>query len=210
MPSGYRAQLFDAMGVELAYTATSSATIECDETWIHNPLNPAGARQVGIEDLDGTRIGRPVSGTVHESDTRSLGLLIAGHRRGVRVDMILSTTDLATADAFDDMLGGYDDEDQTIPVLCIRTPRPYSRLPATFFAFTEDLGQVPRTVHMGGALIEWDGSFQEVAPPSPGLVLPLLRRDDIDVAFATRNALDAAYLRRLDIDRDYSKAGLAG
>jgi len=50
----------------------------------------------------------------------------------------------------------------------------------------------------------------EVAPPAPGLLLPTLRRMDIDAAYPTRAARAAAYATRLQRDTDYSKAGFAG
>jgi hypothetical protein len=62
---------------------------------------------------------------------------------------------------------------------------------------------------MGGTLNEWEMSADEAEPPFPGIIVPLLTRDDIDAAFDTRDDLDAGYATRLDIDRDFTKAGSA-
>lgn len=208
--SAYRALMYDGAGVEIGYTSTATATLDVNESWIHNPLYPAGAAQIDVDQTSARRLARRSDGAVEHSDNRVLGVLISGLRRGLQgVDLFLSTQSLETANRFQDMLGGYDETDQTVPVLCIRTP-PYDRLPRTFFAAVLELAEKPVNVHMGGELIEYEATgLDEVAPPFPGLVVPLLTRDDVDAFYASRNALDAAYLRRLDIDRDYSKAGTA-
>jgi hypothetical protein len=59
-------------------------------------------------------------------------------------------------------------------------------------------------------LVTFALTVTEVSPPAPGLVLPTLRREDIDAAYATRAARAAAYATRLARDTDFSLAGLAG
>jgi hypothetical protein len=103
------------------------------------------------------------------------------------------------------MLGGYT---TNVPaVLCIRTPGPAPRIPRLLFAAALDAREV-----IGGVnrLLTVQVTIDEVAPPSPGLLLPTLRREDLDIAYATRAAGDAAYPTRLARDTDFSKAGLFG
>lgn len=208
--STYRAEQFGADGLSLGFTPTAVATLEVGVAWIHNPLDPHGAVQIDIDDSSGRALTRVSSGEVLYPQNRTLGVLIAGPRRGLSgVELFLSTSSTVTADEFQDMLGGYSESDQTTPILCIRAPQTFTRLPPTFFAAVLELTEKPVTVHMGGQLIEYQASGEEVSPPYPGLVVPLLTRNDIDAFYATRNALDAAYAKRLDIDRDYSLAGTA-
>ena len=49
----------------------------------------------------------------------------------------------------------------------------------------------------------------EVAPPAPGLFIPLLRAADVNAFYATAAAANAAYLTASDLNRDYSLAGYA-
>lgn len=207
--STYRAQMFLGTA-DGGYTSTASATCESDVPWIHNPLEPGGAAQIDVDHSSARSLVRPTDGSLEHAENRVLGIVVAGPRRGLKgVQLMLSTDSLEVADALQTMLGGYDENDQKIPVLCIRTPR-FDRLPRTFFAAVFSLEEKPVTVHMGGTLIEFSaGDVNEASPPFPGLIIPLLTRDDIDASFASRNAIDAAYLRRLDVDRDYSKAGTA-
>ncbi|MBX3435919.1 MAG: hypothetical protein KF861_00290 [Planctomycetaceae bacterium] len=210
VPATYRAQLFDASGADLGYTVTASTTLERSASWIHNPLDPFGAAQIDVDDGTGRNLTRTSDGEVLYPQNRTLGVLLAGPRHGLTgVDLFLSTTSKDGADAFQAMLGGYDITDQPTPTLCVRTPPQYSRLPPTFFAAVLSMTEKPITVHMGGELIEFEGSADEVAPPYPGIIVPLLTRDDVDAFYSTRDLLDAAYARRIDIDRDYSLVGTA-
>jgi hypothetical protein len=212
--STYRAQLLDINDAELGYTDTATTALVYDQPWIHNVLDPYGAAQIDVEHRTAMSLKRRSEGEIYYAERRTLGVLMAGQRHGVEgVGLHLSTTSKVDADKFQDMLGTYDDADEgtgdRLPLLCIRTPAPWDRLPRTFFAAVLEIEELPLNVHMGGQVIEFSATADETAPPFPGIVVPLLTRNDIDAFYATRNALDAAYARRIDIDRDYSKAGTA-
>lgn len=205
--SDYRAQMFTTGGADAGYTVTASATLDVDECWVHNPVDPAGATAIDVADKSGKALTRPISGERFYPEQRSLAVFVTGRRLGLQgVDLYFSTADAAVAAKFESMFGGYDDDDQLPPVLCVRTP-PLIDIPRVFFAGTLSPTLKPITVHMGGNLREWEGQFDEASPPFAGIIVALLKRDDIDAFFSTRNALDAAYATRLAIDRDYAKAG---
>lgn len=208
VPSIYRARMYVGT-VDVGWTDTVTAQLDSEDCWVHNPLDPTGAVLIDIADSSGRALTRPTTGEVFYPENRSLGVLVSGRRRGLEgVEMFFSTTSVEVAAKFEAMLGGYNDDDQTIPILCIRTP-PWIDIPRTFYAWIQALTKKPINVHMGGTLREWEGSGDEMAPPAPGLVVALLTRDDISAYYATRNALSAAYATRTAIDRDYSKAGTA-
>jgi hypothetical protein len=205
--SAYRVQMF-AAGIDQGYSVTVSATLAVTDCWVHNTLDPTGAVMIDVTDASGKSLNRPIDGEVFYPEGRSLGVLISGRRRGLQgVDMFFSTLDTTVATKFEAMLGGYEDTDQMIPILCVRTP-PYIDIPRTFYAGMLSPRRLPINVHMGGTLRNWAATADELAPPAPGLVVALLSRDDIDFFYATRNAVDAAYSSRLALDRDYTKAGL--
>lgn len=207
--SEYRAELFDSAGDSLGYTPSASTVLEVDESWVHNPLDPQGATAIDIADDSGRELSRPVNGERFYPEQRILAMFVTGRRLGLQgVKLYFSTDQPDIAAKFEAMLGGYDESDAAVPVLCVRTP-PFTDFPRTFYAGVLDPRLKPITVHMGGALREWEYTADEAAPPFPGIVVPLLTRNDIDAAFATRNELDAYYPSRLAIDRDYTKAGTA-
>lgn len=204
----YRAEMFDSGGVSLGFTDTSeSVTLSVEETWIHNPLDPWNAVAIDLADRSGRALTRPISGQRYTVEQRPLAIFITGQRRGLEgVELFLSTDDTEVAAKFEGMLGDY--TTQTVPVLCVRTP-PLIDIPRTFFAGVMAPTARPVNVHMGGTLRTWDVNADEGEPPFPGIIVPLLTRDDIDAAYATRDDLDAAYPTRLDIDRDFGLAGTA-
>lgn len=207
--STYRAEVFDAAGVSLGFTPTASARLDVNESWVHNPLDPQGATAIDVADTSGRALSRPINGERFYPEQRVLAMFVTGRRLGLQGVELYFSTDLPdVATKFEAMLGGYEEDDATVPVLCVRTP-PFTDFPRTFYAGILSPTLKPVNVHMGGTLREWEASADEAAPPFPGIVVPLLTRNDIDAAFATRNALDAAYPTRIAIDRDYTKAGTA-
>lgn len=206
--SDYKAEMF-ASGVSAGWIAVTSETLDVDEVWVHNPLDPAGATAIDLADTSARTLSRPIRGKKYQPQARTLGVLITGRRGGLEgVDLFFETDDATVAEKFEAMFGGYEDDDQLPPILCVRGI-PYLDLPAPFFAGVLDPKKKPINVHMGGTLRNWDVSADEVEPPFPGIIVALLRRMDIDYFYSTRNARDAAYASRLANDRDYSKAGIA-
>jgi hypothetical protein len=208
IPAAWRAHLFVGT-TDVGFTDTVTAQLDSDGCYVHNPIDPTGSIRIDIADTSGRALTRPTDGEVFYPEGRSLGVLVSGRRRGLKgVDMYFSTTSADVAAKFEAMLGGYNDDDQTVPVLCIRTP-PWIDIPRTFYAAVLELTKKPVNVHMGGNLREWESSVDEMSPFAPGIVVALLTRDDISAFFSTRNAVQAAYASRTAIDRDYAKAGTA-
>ncbi|QPE05315.1 hypothetical protein IT882_04400 [Microbacterium schleiferi] len=201
----YRAEMFDVDGISLGYTPTATVTLDVATTWVHNPLDPWNAVEIDLADSSGKALTRPVNGQRYYPEQRPLAVFITGRRLGLQgVELFMSTDSASIATKFESMIGGY--ENQSVPVLCVRTP-PLIDIPRTFFAGVLSPKAVPVNVHLGGTLRRWELVADEAEPPFPGIIVPLLTRDDIDAAFDTRDEMDAAYATRLDIDRDFSKAG---
>jgi hypothetical protein len=207
--ASYRAAMFTSLGAEAGFTASAVAQLDVDTCWVHNPLDPANAAQIDIDDKSGRSLTRPVSGEVFRPEQRPLAVLITSRRRGLeQVELYFSTDDPIVAEKFESMFGGYNDDEQLVPVLCVRAPG-FIDIPRPLFAGALEPRRIPVNIHMGGNLREWQVTADEAEPPFPGIVVALLSRDDIDAFFASRSALDAAYASRTAIDRDYSKAGIA-
>lgn len=204
--SSYRAEQFDANGVPLGFLALGTVTMP-DFTCIHQPLSPALAVASPRILMDSVNdLSHPSPGSVVWPEGATVGRIIGGQRRGLtgaRMHVRLRTTD--EMDTFSAMFGGYG---QDFPsVLCIRTPPGKLRIPRVFFAGCLDPHEVITGVN---AVLTYDMTVDEVAPPYPGLILPLLRRMDIDAAYPTRAERAAAYSTRLARDTDFSLAGTAG
>lgn len=207
--SEYRAQMFDVAGADLGYTSTATATLDVDDCWVHNPLDPDNSVIIDISNDSGVSLTRPIDGERFYPEQRTLAVFVTGRRLGLQgVDLYFSTDLPDVAEKFEAMFGGYNDDNQMVPVLCIRTP-PVIDIPRTYFAGTLKPTRKPINAHLGGSLREWALDTDEASPPFPGIVVALLTRDDIDAFFSSRNLLDAAYGSRLTIDRDYAKAGTA-
>lgn len=203
----YRAEMFDDDGISLGFTPTATVTLNVETTWVHQPLDPWNAVEIDLSDRSGKALTRPVNGQRYYPEQRPLAIFITGRRLGLQgVQLFFSTDQASTVEKFEAMLGDYDT--QVVSVLCVRTP-PLIEVPRTFFAGVLSPKRIPVNAHMGGTLNEWEMSADEAEPPFPGIIVPLLTRDDIDAAFDTRDDLDAGYATRLDIDRDFTKAGSA-
>lgn len=206
MPATYQAEQFDAAGNSLGFTSTTSVTLPVTQTWIHQPLSPALAVTARIMTDSANDFPRPSPGSTEWPEGAVVGTLIGGQRRGLtQMAMHVKFSSIADLDGFSSMLGGY--MTNFPAVLCIRSPGPAPRIPRLLFASFLDAHEV-----IGGInrLLTVQATVDEVAPPAPGIIIPTLRREDLDAAYATRGAGDAAYPTRLARDTDYSKAGLAG
>lgn len=204
--SSYRAEQFDAFGVSLGYTELSTITLDVTGTWVHQPLQPLLAAQVRILSGSASSLARPTPGDLVYTQGAAVGRRIGPRRRGLtEVPVSLLAETLDAADTLQAMLGSY--VTQQVPVLCIRTSAGI-RWPRTFFASTDELEEIERNVRIGGELVQFDAAMDEVAPPFPGLVVPLLSYDDLD-AFGNYTAQDSGWATYTDRDRAYELAGLA-
>lgn len=207
--SAYRAEMFDAAKNSLGFTGTTTLTLNVSQTWVHNPLDPAGAVMVEMLDTAARSISKPLDGTVFYPSGRKVGVVISGQRRGVsgvRLDCATHTD--SDADKFARLVGDYGTT--TVPVLCFRFSAALKiRLPRPFFSAVLDPRERDVDLRYGGSEIDWDLTGDEVSPPAAGIIIPLLRRKDINAAFATNAAIAAGNLTRLAVNRRYDLGGTA-
>ncbi|MFJ3029817.1 hypothetical protein ACIPEQ_13320 [Curtobacterium sp. NPDC087080] len=204
IPVTYQAEQFDATGQSLGFTDASPITVDEALTWVSQPLSPGSAMRVRVRVASTGSLTRPSPGEVVVPEGATVGRIISGQRSGLQGTLVLSVGSPAAADAFDALWGGYG---QDFPaVVCIRTPPNVPLPPVLFWACL-----APERQSSGAnKAIRYVLPGTEVAPPSAGLVIPTLRRKDIDAAYPTRAARAAAYQSRIQRDTDYTKAGLAG
>lgn len=209
--STYRAQMFSALGAPAGWTDATAIDVPDFGVAMHNPLDPTRYLVLPtisvLDEVVNTNTRPTVSDLVY-TEGRSVGITIGTRRRGIvglRFGVALTSSD--DADLLQSMIGDY--ENQQIPVLCIRTPKPI-RIPRTAFLRVDDPSEEDINTRWGGNDIRVHFTGSETAPPFPGLAVPLLTYDDLDVAYTTYDERDAAYASYTDQDRDYSLAGLAG
>jgi hypothetical protein len=210
VPSQYRGEMFAADGTQIGFTEVEQTLLNVDTVWVHNPLVPTNAVNLGtfgLLDVDNT-LTRPTVGEVVYGEGETVGRRIGAGRRGVTGKQFGFAVETVTdADALQRMLGGY--ETAQVGVLCIRTPPP-ARMPRTFFASVSEPNEVDRDARWGGSRTDLLFTATEVKPPFPGLTTPLLTYSDLDAAFSTYSAMDAAFSSYSDRDRAYEYAGVAG
>lgn len=237
VPVSYRAEQFDAAGLSLGFTATTTlgdaveglppaldlvpeddlapvmtvvgAGLVSRETWMHNPLNPQGAVRVELGGGSAHEIVRPSPGVVSRPLGRRVGVVLSEPRQGVTGIMLdVRTTTPEDADAVQAMFG----DGGMPPVVCIRLGSNYNimRVPQPLFLSALSVSEIDVGYQFGDGEISHPIEGDEVDPPIPGLFVPLLRRKDLNAAFATRAAMNGAALTRGDINRLYEYAGLAG
>lgn len=209
VPVTYRAELFDAAGESLGFTDSATTTLLCDDTWMHNPLDPAGGVKVFFGEDSNWKVTRPTPGVVSRPLGRRVGVVLSEPRYGVAgLDLVVRTSSDADADAVQAMMGG----DGMPPIVCIRlgVADQRLRLPQPLFLSALSVTEVDMDHRWGGTELAHSFSGDEVDPPIPGLFIPLLTRADLNAFFATRAALNAGGLLRLDLNRRYDLAGTAG
>lgn len=211
VPATYQAEQFNSSGVSLGFTdatrVTVAATVLPDASWaiLHQPLNPSASIRAVLDASTATDVQNVIPGSLVNPEGATVGMWVGGQRQGVsNLPLTVVAQSYADADEFRQMFGGYTSNFPS--VLCIRTLSPV-RLPRVLFAAVDVLHE---STDYFNQLVTFTLTVNEVRPPAPGLILPTLRREDLDAAYATRGAMDAAYATRLAQDTDYTKAGLAG
>lgn len=201
----YRAEQFNNIGASLGFTDATSITLNSTTSWITQPLQPTYAVPVKVLLNSANQISRPSPGGTVWMENSTVGTTIGGQRHGVTgMSLNIKMANTSDSDEFLNIFGNYI---QDFPsVILIRTPPPL-RIPRLLFAGVLDPQEVIGGVN---ADLRFNMTIDEVQPPSPGLIIPALRREDIDIFFATRTLRAAAYATRTARDIDYSKAGLAG
>jgi hypothetical protein len=210
IPVTYRAELFDASGMSLGFTDSATTTLLCADTWMHNPLNPAGGVKVQLLSTAVKRLSRPSPSEVSYPMGRRVGVMLSEPRRGLAgaVFDVLTTTN-GDADMVQDLIGS--GARSLVPVICIRvgSDNPM-RVQMPLFLGVGDIPEEDVSVRYGGQSTAQRIEGDEVDPPIPGLFIPLLTRADLNAFFSTRAAMNAGGLQRLDLNRKYDVAGTAG
>lgn len=207
----YRLEYFDSAGVPLGFSESVTIELGYSGCWMHNPLAPSGAVRVELAGSAAQSLSRPVPGEVVQPLGRRVGVVVAQPRLGLRgATFDVRALDLRTADKVQAFLGG--PSVTATPVICIRFGVDHSgvRVQSPLFLGVFDIAEEGWDVFWGGENTMQRITGDEVARPAPGIFIPLLRRKDVDAFYGSRAAFDAAYLTRLDADRDYSLAGYAG
>jgi len=204
--STYRAAQFDADGLPLGFTDPSSITVDYTGTVVHQPLAPSTLwAPVRVLHGSAAELVRPEPGDVVDIEGGTVGRWIGTGRRGLRgVPVSLLAESLDAADRVQAMLGDY--TTRQVGVLCIRTSDRI-RWPRTFFA-RGDLTEFDLTDE-DDVLVQFTASADEVEPPFPGLVRPLLTYADLDAAFPSYADRDAEFGTYTTQDRAYEYAGFA-
>lgn len=203
----YRIEMFNAAGASLGFSDSFTTFLDVKETWVHNPLDPQGATTVMFRGERPPAWQRPVEGDVVWPMGRTVGVVVAGQRRGLQdavLDVVVDTTD--QADRLQNMFGSYGE--RTVPVICFRIgSQARLRLPRPLFAGILTLSEEDMTYEIGGETIGFGMTGSEVSPPTPALVVPLLTRADLNAYYPTRAALNTDNFTRLAVNRRYDLAG---
>jgi len=207
--SAYYAMQYDAQGGELGYTESTTVNFQQDEdvVWFHYPLDPKQRVRTAYRSTAAQSIVRPSRGEVVQIEGRSVGVLVARGRQGLTgVNLDIVTETHADADAFSDMFGTY--SERRIPIAVVRSAGP-TRIPKTLFAAIMSPEEQDATVHLGGALVNWELKADEVTPPAESLIIPLLTYNDFNAYYANSNyaKFNSDYATYAQANVDYSKAG---
>ena len=208
-PVTYWAKMWDAAGLSLGLTDRTTTTHHSTRSMVHHPLDPKGAVRFEFQASAARQLVRPTSGEVVHPLGRTVGVVISGQRqglRGVNLDIVVDSTE--DADKLQKMLGGYGS--RVTPVLCFRIGSlDRVRLPKPFFGSVLEMSEEDMTYVLGGTTIAFKIRSDEVSPPTPALVVPLLTRADLNAFYPTRAALNADHISRLEVNRHYSLSGTA-
>ncbi|MCS4277713.1 hypothetical protein M2390_002922 [Mycetocola sp. BIGb0189] len=204
VPITYRVEPFTASGESLGLVGLSETQLDVEETWVHNPLNPAGAVAVSFRGSAVSGVSRPMDAEVHHPIGRRVGVVVSSGRRGVTdVSLDVMTETLEAADRVAALLG--DEGAETTPVLCFRVgANDRVRLPRPFFAVVPDIVESSFDYTKGtGTKIAHSMKGTEAAPPAPGLFIPLLTYAHLNAYYATYAALNADNATYLAVNTRY-------
>jgi hypothetical protein len=235
----YRAEMFDEDGLSLGFTDPTTVgelweglSPEDDlppdvdlvpfaeivgyglisaDTWLHNPLDPQGAVRVTALSTSARSISRPVVGAISRPIGRRVGVVLSQGRTGLqKFTYDVYAPDEETADKVQALLGTY--TSTAVPVVCLRVggAEARMRIPKPLFLGVLDIAEEDLDIRYGGVSTAQRMTGDEVAPPTPGLFIPLLTNADLKAYYATNTAMKAAYASNIAMARDYSLAGFAG
>src|SRR5690606_34677296 len=140
-------------------------TVDYAGTVVHQPLAPAQLwTNVTLRTGSNEDKVAPSPGDLIFPEGASVGRWIGSRRQGLRgVPVRVRTETIDAANSLQLLQGSY--VTQQIRVVCIRTSAPI-RWPRTFFA-SGDFVENDLTVEVGGQLVAFEASMDEVEPPFP-------------------------------------------
>lgn len=208
--STYRTEFFDVEGLSIGFdspvtvTLASVADVWGDSVaWFHDPLDPSTSVKVSLLGGAGHGISRPIPADVGFVSGRSVGVVFPGTRQGVqRLTLDCVTESREDGDRFDALFGRYDSD--ALGVVCVRT-RPRTRFPSTLFAFVGS--PVGQARDYDSWALNWFMEGDEVVPPVPAVVVPLLTYADFTAYYATYQDFTDSYPDYITATRDYSVKG---
>lgn len=208
--SSYRSEFFDSSGLSLGFDSPKTVSLAFVEgpwgtsaAWFHDPLDPATAVLVSLTGGAGHPIARFTPGDVVSGPRRSVGIAFPGTRGGVRgLTLDCVTESLEDGNRLDSLLGGYDSD--ALSIVCVRT-HPRTRFPGTLFAFVSEPVKAARDYDSWA--LQWAMDGDEVAPPAPAVLVPLLTYQDFANYYSTYQAFADAYPSYITASRDYSVKG---
>ena len=203
----YRAECFDTTGQQLGFTDGVETTVPGQGCWVHNPLDPLGGIRVDLLGRAAQDIQAPNLGEIYRIPGQRVGVFLAGAQAGLTgLDVSLATDSVADRDAMLEMLGRGSKD--LPPILCFRPSGEYLvAIPKLLYAVVPNFSVQDVTVQLtGDGVTHFVGEGTEVAPPAPGLFVPLLTYSDVDAAYATYAALRADNLTYGSLNRRYDLA----
>jgi hypothetical protein len=178
--STYVGELFDASGASVL-GGSSAITVDRDDVYISNPVDP---EQVYIVNLEAASFGRI------QRTRRTEQVLVMGVQRpfeqnwglgGIEsLPFTLWTETVSDSSKIDLLL-------QSSPLL-IRTPPRFSTLPRSLSASIKQPEQTPFDWRANGTTIVWSLVVDEVQPIGKAIIRPLITWDDWMAAFPTAQA----------------------
>lgn len=206
----YKGEMFSPLGVSLGFTPTVSTMLHVWDYWIQQPLDPSLSVLLELRPNAAASLSRKASGSVVYAQNSMVGRWIGGTNRGlqgVSMDAVSLTEDESAM--MRRIFGTYDTPQ--LPVVLIRSPPGLLKVPRVLFLAIPDPIEQDFTVRLGGDMTDWLLQGDEVLPPTPGLIVPILTLDDISAAYPSGlDSISATYPDFLSLSTDYSIAGAAG
>lgn len=206
----YKGEMFSPLGVSLGFTPTVTTMLHVWDYWIQQPLDPSLSVLLELRPNAAAALSRKAAGQVVYSQNALYGRYVGGTNRGlqgVSMDAVSLTEDES---AMMRRIFGTHDTPQ-LPVVLIRSPPGLLRVPRVLFLAIPDPIEQDFTVRLGGDMTDWLLEGDEVLPPTPGLIVPILTWDDLAAAYPDGwDTVADTYADWVEASTDYTIAGAAG